>query len=174
MKPGDVADLLGVGRSTVTAWTAGEWREYFSPNAQGGEGRARDLNETDIRILQFISDQKRSGRSSDEIHAALVQMRADGWGDLPPLPSGQNMARVPVVPSAAADAALSAHTGALLREIATLEKRIGDLSGQLADEQGARRADVERFMREMGELRGQLAAALNELELWRKGRLKPE
>jgi hypothetical protein len=180
MKPGDAALLLGLGRSTVTTWTAGEWREYFTPGAQGGEGKVRNLTDIDVRILAFIDAEKRRGAAGDEIHAALKRLRANDWIDLPPLPMSDGtagMRSVPVVPQAAAEAGLQAERRSLLHEIANLQKRLENVEDQLRQEQSARREDVERLLREAAEERGKLLEELAELrslvKLYESGRLKP-
>jgi DNA-binding transcriptional MerR regulator len=159
MKPGDAAILLGIGRSTLTAWTSGEWRAYLSPSAQGGDGSRRDLTETDLQILATINTMKKQGHSSNEIHTALHQMQADGWDNLQPLNSTTNGAPT----SVGASAALAAYTQTLLREIAILREQMDTLESKL-DTEREKRLELER----------ELARAQTELDLRRQGWQPPK
>lgn len=164
MKPHEAAALLKIGASTIRAWTIGEYRQYFSPTAQGGDGRPRQLTDTDLHILHYINTMKQAGMGADSIHASLRQLQARNWDGLPSLPDAPpNVANVPVIPAAAADAALTAHTQSLMREIEMWKERVNDLQERL-DDKDTQFVEAER----------RLAAALAELELWRAGRLKPE
>ena len=182
MKPGDAALILSISRSTITKWTAGEYRGYLSPSAQGGTGKQRVINDQDLRILAMIKALKDSNTPPEEIHTALQQQQRTGWDGLPDMPTAPtDMANVPVVPTAAADAALSTERRALLREITTLQQRVEHLENKLDDE----RTERDKLLREIGDLRAQvgqkdadlirkLARAETLLELWQTGKLKPE
>jgi DNA-binding transcriptional MerR regulator len=170
MKPGEVANYLGIGRSTVTTWTNGEFKDYFTPGAQGGQDRPRVFTELDIRIMYLIKLRKDQNVAADRIHTELKNLRDHDWEGLPDLPAAQTVQSVPVVPVAAADAALSAERRALLREIALLNERIDTLEGELRE----RRGDQEKYLREIADIGRKLAASETELQLWRSGRLKGE
>lgn len=170
MKPGEVAEYLNIGRSTVTAWTNGEFKPYFSPTAQGGAGRDRVFTDTDLRIMYLIKLRKDNNVPADQLHSELQALRANEWEGLPDLPIENQMANVPVVPVAAADAALSSERRGLLREIQLLTGRIDELEAEAKD----RRASDERYLREIGELKSELSASQMELKLWREGRLKSD
>jgi DNA-binding transcriptional MerR regulator len=142
----------------------GEFKDYFTPSAQGGSGRPRNLTEVDIRILHFIDQMKKESAPADEIHTALRHMRGKGWQGLPDIPvAPENMANVPVVPTAAADVALSTERRGLMREITILQERLS----QLEDRLEAKDEDILELTR-------QLSAAETELHLYRTGRLKPD
>ena len=168
MKPGEVAIYLGVGRSTVTTWTNGEFKDYFTPGAQGGQDRPRVFTELDIRIMYLIKLRKDQNVAADRIHSELRNLRDHDWDGLPDLPAAQSVQSVPVIPTAAADAALSTERRALLREIALLNEQIETLRGALEKREG----DQEKYLREIADLRADLSAAQVELGLWRSGRLK--
>lgn len=168
MKPGDVASYLGIGRSTVTSWTNGEFKQYFSPTAQGGAGRDRVFTDTDLRIMYLIKLRKDNNVPAGQLHSELQALRITEWEGLPDLPSANAMANVPVVPTAAADAALSSERRGLLREIQLLNDRIEELESEAKD----RRGDQERYLRELAEQGRLLAAAETELQFWRDGKLK--
>lgn len=165
MKPSEVAQLTGIAASTIRAWTLGEFKQFFSPGAQGGEGRNRNMTETDARIVAFIAREKQRGALPDEIQIALRRMEADNWEGLPALPesTSSGFKNVPVVPKSQAESVLSATAQALLREIADLRQRLDEANVRIDSK------DVE--IRTLAE---NLAAAERELELWRSGRLKPE
>jgi DNA-binding transcriptional MerR regulator len=173
MKPHEAAALIGIHPNTIRAWSAGDFKAYLSHGAQGGEGRSRDLTELDVKILAYVNMLKESGKPLDEIHITLGQLQNDDWLDLPPLPNGSNMMPMPVVPAASLDTAIQAERRALLREIASLQERLAHVEEQLSDEQKARREDNERFLREMGDTRAELAEAKAVLKLYEQGRLKP-
>jgi DNA-binding transcriptional MerR regulator len=177
MKPQDVATLLQIGRSTVTTWTMGEFKEYFTPGAQGGSGRPRNLTEIDVRILHLIDEMKKSNVPGDEIHAALRRLRDDDWQGLPDMPSaGSGTAVVPVMPTAAADAAVST----LLRENNELRQRMRDLENKIdalhreaKADLAAERSERDTLLRELGDVRAKLERASAIIELYEQGRLKP-
>ena len=171
MKPNDVAILLGLGRSTVTAWTNHEYREFFTPSAQGGQGRPRNFTDLDVRLMYALKQMKDNNTPPDSIHETLKRWRADDWSGLPDMPNGPaNFASVPVVPVAAADAALSTERRSLLREITFLQERID----QLEAERKAERTDRDALLREIGDLRADAAHMKTMLELYEQGRLKPK
>lgn len=162
MKPSEAAAVIGIAASTIRAWSVGEFKQYLSPTGQGGDGRARNLTEHDIRVLNFINNQKREGVSSDLIHAQLRSMQIEEWDELPPLPTiVSNVASVPMMPIVAADNKIEAERRGWLREIAKLEQQVEKLQERL-DAKDERLLEAER----------KLSAATAELELWRQGRLK--
>ncbi len=171
MKPSEIADLIGIASSTIRAWTLGEFKRFFSPSAQGGSGRNRNLNETDSRILSYIAMMKRQNVSSDEIHIALQRMQKNNWEDLPPLPEAPaGVMNVPAIPKSTADAALDMERRGLLREIALLYERINELKLENKD----LREKGETRNAEIAGLHRQLAEVETELKFYRAGRLKPE
>lgn len=169
MSPKDTAELTGVGRGTLNNWTLGEFRPYFSPSAQGGEGRNRDFTEHDLRLLVLLKSLTDSHTSREEIHATLQHMQANEWDGLPPMPTGKNSAVVPVVPTAAADAALISERRVYVAQIELLNDQLQQAQQQAEQE----RARNEPLLREIGELKAELARAQLMLELYESGRLKP-
>ena len=169
MKPSEVARILRIAPTTVRAWSA-EYADVLSPGGAGGDGRFRDFNDQDLRILYFIQQEKRSSVPGDEIHEALRQMQARDFEGLPYVPERPNVAEVPMVPAAAADSALGAERRALLREIAFLEERVGRLEEKLGEE----RSTSDERLREIVDLNGKLQRALALVELYEQGRIKPK
>jgi DNA-binding transcriptional MerR regulator len=182
MKTHEAADLLGIATSTIRAWSTGEFRQYLSPSAQGGDGRFRNLTQTDARIIAFIASLKSESRPRDEIHAALKRLQAEDWADLPPLPPAPaGVGPIPMIPREAAETAVTSQRSALLREIAILQERVQSLDEQLASERQRREDERlkaqearEVLLREVAEAQRKLAESEVELRLWRAGRLKPE
>lgn len=175
MKAGDVARLLDVAVSTIRTWSAGEFRDYLSPTAQGGTGNTRNFSERDVRLLHLVNIRKQAGYSTADVHAELRELQANDWHDLPALPeSPSNVATVPMVPTAAADSAIQSERRSLLREVAALEKRVADLAEQLASEQASRREDVERLLRELSDKERRLSEMETLVKLYEAGRLKPQ
>jgi DNA-binding transcriptional MerR regulator len=169
MKPNEAATILGIAASTVRAWTI-QFRQYFSPSAQGGDGRNRDLTETDVKILYFIDTLKHQSVPPDEIQLRLQAAQAKEWNDIPFPSAPPGTANVPVIPRETAETAITSERRALLHEIGILQNRIDKLEQQVSDEQ----ATKEKLLREMADLHRQLGEAQAELNLYRKGRLKPE
>jgi DNA-binding transcriptional MerR regulator len=174
MKPSEVAAILQQAPTTIRTWSQ-EFKDYLSPTAAGGDGRHRDYDDNDIRVLTAIRELKRGGHSSEEIHATLAQMQRDDWRDLPEYPDvpAKVVAPVQMIPAAAAGAALDSERKGLMREIASLQARVDSLENQLTDEQAARRADNERLLRELAEAREQMAELRTLVKLYESGRLKP-
>jgi DNA-binding transcriptional MerR regulator len=169
MKPSEVARILEIAPTTVRAWST-EFSDMLSAGGAGGDGRFRDFTDDDLRILYFIQQEKRSSVPAAEIHESLRQMQARDFVGLPYVPERPSVARVPMIPAAAAESALDAERRALLREVAFLNEHIDKLEQQLV----AERADKEKLLRELGDMHGQLSEARTELKLFRSGRLKPD
>lgn len=163
MKPSEVSARVGIAASTIRAWTAGEYRQYLSPSAQGGSGASRSLTDVDARVLLYIHQRKQQGAKGEDIHAELARLQDDDWLNLPDLPGVAGAAMVPVVPQSTAAAALESQTRALLREVANLEHEVTRLRGKV-DEKDEAILDLTR----------RLAEAETELRLYRAGRIKPD
>lgn len=173
MKPSEVASILGIAASTIRAWSLGEYRQYLSPNAQGGTGRNRDLTELDARILGYIARTKQQSMPGDEIQINLKRLQQDDWRDLPLLHDVSGVAGVSnmaVIPKQAHDMSIDAERRGLLREIAQLQSRIEELEA----ERKAERTDHDTLLREIGNLQREIGELTSELNLWRAGRLKPD
>lgn len=163
-KPGEAARIAGIGRSTVSAWTApgALYYPYFTPGAQGSTGpRAgeRVLIERDVRILCYIRARRAAGALEPGIADELEHMRLAGWDGLPPIIGAPAAVKsVTVIPEETAHE----QQRALLREIVSLQGRLDAAQARL-DMRDERLLALERA----------LARAELELELWRAGRLRP-
>jgi len=169
MKPGAVATFLGIARSTVTLWTNNDFKQYFTPGAQGGGGN-RAFTEQDIRVMYLIKLRKESNTPAAQIHQELQQLRRSEWEGLPDLPDAQQSANVPVIPTQAADVAMRLQRSGDLREIELLNDQLDKANAELAE----RRGNDERYLREIATLESKLSAAETELRFWREGRLKAD
>lgn len=169
MKPHDIAGYLEIAVPTVRQW-ASEYKEFLSPGAAGGDGRHRDFSDLDLRVLNFVRQEKRKSVPAPEIHLALRRLQEDDWESLPFLSERPNVAQVPMVPEAAAHAALDAERRALLREIVLVRELLekSEAEGKHKDEV------IGEQTKEIKELTKQLAEVETELKLYRSGRLKPE
>lgn len=180
-KPKEVADEIKSKASTIRSWS-NEFGEFLSNSARGGEGRHRSYDELDVLILNFIKVMVDEGYSRDDIFANLKVQQSRDWDNLPELPvTVTNMAEVPMVPSAASEAQITA----LRHEIELLNERIEDLQDrydEALDEAERRltakdseyRATLEQRSDEIKSLLTAKTAAETELELWRSGRLRPD
>jgi DNA-binding transcriptional MerR regulator len=174
MRPSEASALLHIPASTLRNWST-EYRDFLSPMGGSNAGRWRSFTDTDLKVLNHINTLKRTGFTAEEVYKNLQQLQAEEWLNLPALPNAQPTANnVPVVPTAAAEAALSSERRALLHEIQSLQQRVETLEKQLADEQVGRRTDLAASLREVAELRERIGEMNAELNLWRSGRLKPE
>ena len=163
MKPSELSRLIGIAASTIRAWSAGEYRVYLTPSAQGGDGASRQFTALDARIFLLIAQLKQRGATNADIHAQLRQMQAGDWQELPELPAVVGASLVPVIPESTAAAALESQTRALLREVAGLQKQLEQLQSKLDGRD-------ETIL----ELTRRLAGAETELRLYREGRIKPD
>ena len=174
MRTQDIAEYLSLATSTIRAWTAAEYKQYLSPTAQGGEGRARNFTDQDARIIGFIASLKAQSTPSADIHRALKRLQAEEWIDLPPMPTAPaGVAPVALIPREAAETAVTTQRAALLREIAILQERITGLEQQLERVQDKREAERNESQRQREETLTRLIEAETELKLYREGRLKP-
>lgn len=169
MKPGEVSKFLGIGRSTVTLWTNNDFKQYFSPGGQGGGGN-RSFTDQDIRVMHLIKTLKDSNTPVEQIHQELQQLQADDWQGLPDMPAAKTSANVPVIPTQAADVAMSMQQRSFLREIEMLNEQLDKVNLELDQ----RRGNDERYLREIADLEKRLSASETELKFYREGRLKAD
>jgi DNA-binding transcriptional MerR regulator len=171
MKPTELAYWLNIAPATVRLWAGGEFGRYLSPTGAGGEGRPRLFTERDARIMAFINDMKLRARRREEIHITLQLCEANNWEDLPempPAPVGVKTDRL--YPEEAVKQITIAQQSSSSAQLAGFITRIDELKAELEHE----RADKEKLMREIADLRQQMGAIEAELRLWQSGRLKPE
>lgn len=166
MKPSEVAHLLGVAPTTVRSWSQ-EFGRFLSASGAGGAGRHRDFTDVDLRVLAFIQQQKRAGHASYEIQHVLTNLQDADWEGLPYLPERPHVGTVPMVPEAAAHAALDAERRALLREIAFMQQQTEELKAQLA----AKDMVIGEKQTEILDLTRRLSEVETELRFYREGRL---
>ena len=155
MQTGELANWLDLSPSTIKNYCA-DFSAFLSPQAVGGEGRARHFDEQDARIVAHVAALRRENTPTDEIHAALLQLQADNWRMLPPMPTSADPTAAPIalMPRETADTALSAQRAAYMREVAILSDRADDLQQRL-DTAAETLLDTTA---KLGEARGELRA----------------
>lgn len=156
-----MAAWLDVSARTIRLWS-GEYAEYLSPQAVGGDGRARSFNELDQRILARVAALRTQNTAIEDIHADLKLLHADQWQDLPPMPPSASPDDTPIqmVPRETAERVFYEQRAALLREIEIRESRIGELTAELRQERdnaAQLQSELTAARESLGELRGQLS-----------------
>jgi DNA-binding transcriptional MerR regulator len=166
MKPGDLADWLGVSVSTVRAWSSPkDFGDYLSSNAGVGDGRMRNYDERDQRIVAYISDMRRRGFSRDDMVIELNTLRANDWRDLPRMPpkaDGQTPSPRTGM-SGVEEQSLAIRMSTAMLQIETLNQRINDLETRREQD----RDKIASLSEEIGRLRMLV-------ELYRTGKLKSD
>ena len=71
---GTVSSLLRLSRETVRTY-AEEFERHLSNLAMPGEGKHKQFDEKDVRVLQTVATMKRMGSTYSEIHTALDEGR---------------------------------------------------------------------------------------------------
>lgn len=173
MQPHEAARLVGISVNTVRAWTLYDYKQFFSPTAQGGSGRKRELTDTDVRVLTYLRDVKRDGLTGDEVIAALRQAQQRGFDMLPMPRNTEAIVPTPVIPVQAADNALMGERRALeilreetqarldeYRELVEYERNRASQERQRYEESNKRALELER---ELGKLEGRLQALEQQL-----------
>ncbi|MEO8393326.1 MAG: MerR family transcriptional regulator [Chloroflexota bacterium] len=174
MKPVDVSRQLGIGGSTVRAWSK-EFAAYLSPTAVGGDDRRRDFTVRDVQVMALIKSMSDRNVSRDEMNLELRRLQADDWRELP-MPEGTGTTDTPSMLTVNNESALAFNVErrALLREVATMQSTVEELKHELTAERSGRRADIERLMREIAEAQAAQREAETVLKLYEDGRLKPK
>jgi DNA-binding transcriptional MerR regulator len=167
----EVAALLGVSDQSVRNY-ADDLRQILTPGAVPGPGVERRFSVLDVRVLVLVRDAKREGLKPDQVTERVqVALASRDYADLPPMPvveespDEQHMEMAIVQ----ARAAWAAERNGFEDTIRRLEADKRDLEAKLQAErqrgedkvereQEGRRADLERLMREIADLRAQLAA----------------
>lgn len=173
MKTHELAKWLGLSPNTVRVWTRGEFKTYLTPTAQGGEGRYRNFDDHDARVVAFIAALKQQNTPVKEIHMTLTQLQENNWEDLPPMPlAPPGEGPVMMMPREAAERAIDTQKNTLMRQIAVMEEKVEDLSLQLEQEREQHQQERRQLQTELveakenlGELRGQLSAVATQQEL---------
>ncbi len=173
MKTHELAKWLGLSPNTIRVWTREEFKTYLSPSAQGGDGRYRNFDEQDARVVAFIASLKQENIPIKEIHMTLTQMQEDDWEDLPPMPSAPpGEGPVSMMPREAAERAIDTQKNTLMRQIAVMEDKVEDLTVQLREEREQHQqerqqlqSDLVETREHLGELKGQLAAVSTQQEI---------
>lgn len=160
MKTKELADLLDISASTVRIYTKGDWQQYLSSSAQGGDGKTRQFDDQDARVIAFITALRTDGASTREIHRTLQAMQDQNWADLPPLPEERHKA-VSMVPESTAEMAVMRERAVLQQQIEVLEVEIDTLRERIADERETNetlRGDLATALEDKARLEGRLSS----------------
>lgn len=164
MKPGYVSQLLDIPDPTLRKWSI-DYGQYLSVQARGGDGRKRNYDEQDIKIILWVRDLKAANTAEDAIHASLKMMQANGWHNLPELPpSPPGMDPIAVIPREAAEAQSKG-----LREAWAIErKQLTDKIEELEQRLKVSDENREVILKEMAEIRERLGvlSGRKSVEFW--------
>ena len=162
MKPHVAAARAGIHVNTVRTWTLEDFKPFFSTHAQGGNGRVRDLDDNDLRVLVYIKELKRRGMNTEEVVATLTEAERKGFSNLPLPRNAEQVVPTAVIPRQAAEEVILAERQILNQHIQWLEGRVDELKDELADVRSSSEEKVETLTRKLIE-------AETELKLWKQG-----
>jgi DNA-binding transcriptional MerR regulator len=80
-----VARLIDTSPDSVRRWTA-IYVDYLGATATPPSGGERRYTPHDVKVLSFISGQRKADASHENIREALTAMRLNDWRDLPEIP----------------------------------------------------------------------------------------
>jgi DNA-binding transcriptional MerR regulator len=170
MRIGKVAQALGVDSKTVTNWTnRPELARFFSPSATDKRrGTDRDITEDDLYVLNTVRTLRATMSRRNTDWDSIAEQLATGYRD----------SQLPAA-AATVDTGLSmlAHTERVLITIQERDsalKRVAELEQRLTDRDTKIDQMHERLLKDISDMKAQLARADQELEFWRSGRLRPE
>jgi uncharacterized coiled-coil protein SlyX len=183
MRTGEAAQALGLDTKTITNYISHELLQpFFSESARGrGDGLERDISSSDLVVLNTIAKLRKNMARNKTDWPAIAGKLASGYRDSN-LPAGAALVMRPESERALAtvqerNRALERVTElelALANYLATIEQ----LREEIAELHRERADDRERLLREMGqkesELRSKIARLETQLDLWERGRLRPE
>jgi len=160
MKPQQLATLLNIAPVTLRQWSRGTFKEFLSPNAQGENSAHRSYDDTDARILAWVTMLKAKNTPINEIVIILQDSRAKNWLGLPPLPGGMaNDEPIEVIPREAAEERLYALEQRFKSQLEMVVKERDDLRTRLESTE-AENKELQKRLMELGikeaELRGKL------------------
>lgn len=166
MKTSELAKWLNLAPVTIRQWSAGEYKQYLSPAAQGGSGSVRNFTALDQRIIAHVARLKTGGADADAVHAALKTLQADEWRKLPDMPAPPpDYEPIAMIPTSTAQEQVLAISQRRALEIIHLEETIERLETELDTAQADRdrlQSDLTAAREQLGELRGRLSAVENE------------
>jgi len=153
MKTNELASYLGIATSTLRQWTLYEYNKFLTASAQG-DGKRRNFETIDIRVLSFVNDLKSQNKTNDEIIEVLEGMQSKDWEALPELDDIQDELSAVERAINSAEILIEEREKALRFQVATLAGDIHELKAALKDKD---QTEIE--------LRNQIAAKEHELGL---------
>ncbi len=166
---------LGINERTLKLWIQQpDLAPYFSPTARL-EGSQRDLNDDDFLTANTIRVMRQGVPNNAPNWSGMAARLAEGHRERTLPPSAATVETgLTVMAQHERMVTVTTERDAALRQIDDLRAQLATRAAKLEAAYREHRGDVERLMRAHGELRDTLARAEMELELYRKGRLKPE
>lgn len=150
MRIGELASALGVSRDAIMGWMDNpELNHFFSDGAllKAG-GSQRVFTENDVLILNTIRHMRNAEKIRDW---SLIAQRIEAGQLEQDFPQNAITTDNRTIPLPQAEQ--SARAAATLAERDAALARVKELEQALANEQAGRRSDMERFLRELAELR---------------------
>lgn len=132
MKPQELANLLKVDPATIRRWAREDFREFLSPNAQGGNSLHRSFDEHDVRVLAWVARLRSQNIPTANITDTLRSAQANHWRDLPPLPGEAEQESIPLMPESTALAKLDAAEAQHQQEIRAIIKERDAIAERLS------------------------------------------
>lgn len=174
MKAAKAARALGVNERTLKLWIAHPALSPFFSDAARLDGSQRELSDDDLIVANTIRAMRAGVANNAANWPGIAEALAAGRRDrnLPPEAAMVDTGLTVMAQHERMITVISERDAALAR-IEALEAEQREIRAQLDSARQAVADDRERLLREMGELRAQLAKAQAQLELWEAGRLKP-
>jgi DNA-binding transcriptional MerR regulator len=171
MKPAQLARLLGISASGLRE-RSDEFAEFLSPDAVGGNGAHRSYDDTDARVIAWVTTLRAKNTSKDEVRQLLRSAKANDWAELPPLPGGiVGDEPIAVIPREAVEERIRALEERFKRDVAVLQKERDALLAQnskLEADNGRLRERLDAVTDQLLDLNRRLAAMLEKERRQRK------
>lgn len=166
MRTKDVADWLNISTSTVKGWSR-DFAEFLSDAAAGRAGQYRYFGPRDCEVMAFIAEQRQENKSLEEIRAALAELQAGDFAELPPIDIQPTSAPVSMVPELASQTAIEQQRQRYDLIIAGKDERIGELQDDLNIERAAH-SDTRNRLNEEIRQRGLAEGKLSIMPVYRR------
>jgi DNA-binding transcriptional MerR regulator len=154
----ELAKLLGIDRITLGRWVE-RYAPYMSPGATPPKGKARNLTETDVRVLHLVATLRDTGIDHDDIELRLKEMQGNGWSELPEIPSEwQQISETMPVTEAASRAYELAQVAVLQSELKHVQQALQEVQGRVVQLEG----EIQRLEGEKEDLAGEKQAVEEE------------
>lgn len=177
MRVGKVAQALGVDTKTVTNWSSRpELKDFFSTSATDmHKGTERDFSEDDLYVLNTIKNLRATMPRKNTDWHLIAQRLAEGYRDKElPMKAATVDSGLTVMAHAERILITSQERDMALQRVQELQQALIDREAKIDALQSQQQAMQEQLLRELADIKAELAAAKTELDLFRSGRLRPE